>query len=375
MSKRLIFIKNPNGLSVKEMVEMDNSYSNGFGKWFTANILRPIQGTVGNVLGETGKFLKDPKKAVQKSWNYNTTQIKKSANFYAKEMEKSWNYNSKKLGEAGQKIINIARKIFPVTFLMRQGFLAALELNLFNMAGKLRVATLSPEEAKKAGVSEEAVKNAQPHYEKVWRLFRDIGGQKKWMNGAIKDGARKTITKMNKNNTLSANGINSNDWFIDYGENPIGHYRYSGEPVSTTSIATAMPMILQVVQLIGSIATTVGSVVGVVELTKKKNPTQEETMGTNPPTQDDAAEALVAQIANNPDLTDDEKAQLVALIGTVGVMEVAKLMTTKTELAQAAAADKASNNNILIWGGIGLGVAVIAAVIIVVIKKRKNKNN
>jgi hypothetical protein len=131
-----------------------------------------------------------------------------------------------------------------------------------------------------------------------------------------------------------------------------------------------------VVDDVVTIITAMSAILGIYSQIKglKKSPSdkpnKEQEMGANPPTEEDGKDALIQQIANNPDLNDEEKALLVASIETAGVMAVADMMIDKSQQNK----ETKSTNQYLLYGGIGFGVLLLTGVAIYVIKKR-GKNN
>jgi len=100
-----------------------------------------------------------------------------------------------------KKVISKINKINPATVLLRNGFLAAMKLNLFKVASRIKYAYLTPEEATKRGILADKFQKLVKTKEKLESIFETAGGNPKNLKKAILKG------KGNKNNEVALNGI------------------------------------------------------------------------------------------------------------------------------------------------------------------------
>ncbi len=100
-----------------------------------------------------------------------------------------------------KKLINKINKINPATVILRNGFLAAMKLNLFKVASRIKYAYLSPEEATKRGIIPGKYQKLVKVKEKLESIFETAGGNPNNLKKAILKG------KGNKNKEVALNGI------------------------------------------------------------------------------------------------------------------------------------------------------------------------
>jgi hypothetical protein len=107
------------------------------------------------------------------------------------------------LGKFGflKKIVKAVNKINPATVLLRNGFLAAMKLNLFKVASRIKYAYLSPEEAVKRGIIKEKYDKLVKVKQKMESIFSTAGGNPKNLKKAILKG------KGNKNKEVAVSGL------------------------------------------------------------------------------------------------------------------------------------------------------------------------
>ncbi len=121
------------------------------------------------------------------------------------------------LKQGGKKFI----KLNPAVIAMRNSFLLAMKINLFNIASKLKWGYATPEEAKKAGISDDQYNRSKKAVAQVEKLFSQKAG-------GSKVSLRKNILNSKK---AQINGLG------DLG-------------VAQAAIATAIPMITAVLKML-----------------------------------------------------------------------------------------------------------------------------
>jgi hypothetical protein len=100
-----------------------------------------------------------------------------------------------------KKVISKINKINPATVLLRNGFLAAMKLNLFKVASRIKYAYLTPEEAAKRGILADKFQKLVKTREKLENIFTTAGGNINNLKKAILKG------KGNKNKEVAVNGL------------------------------------------------------------------------------------------------------------------------------------------------------------------------
>jgi hypothetical protein len=107
------------------------------------------------------------------------------------------------LGKFGflKKIVKAINKVNPVTVLLRNGFLAAMKLNLFKVASRIKYAYLSPDEAIKRGIIKDKYDKLVKIKNKLESIFSTAGGNPKNLKKAILKG------KGNKNKEVAVSGL------------------------------------------------------------------------------------------------------------------------------------------------------------------------
>jgi hypothetical protein len=160
--------------------------------------------------------------------------------------------------------IHTVNKINPATALLRTGMLAAMKMNMFGIASKMRYAYLNEAEAKKRGINLTSFGKLKTIHQKLIKLFHGAGGDEKNLKTAILTG------KGNSGNDVPLNGLG----YIDrttYSENSplaniLGDEIYNsevlnveglsgtlGEPVTAAALASATTILAAVAQLLKSI--------------------------------------------------------------------------------------------------------------------------
>ena len=175
-----------------------------------------------------------------------------------------------------KKVISKVNKINPAAILIRNGFLAAMKLNLFKVASRIKYAYLSPEEGTKRGIIPDKYQKLVKVKEKLESIFETAGGNPANLKKAILKG------KGNKNNEVALSGFG----FLDsdrsvllmdsstplsqllgpdiyYSENVEGMEGFQGfgelgEPATGTAIAAASAAVAAVAKVLKSIGNIFG---------------------------------------------------------------------------------------------------------------------
>ncbi|MBI2968906.1 MAG: hypothetical protein HYY40_13985 [Bacteroidetes bacterium] len=168
-----------------------------------------------------------------------------------------------KVKEFFKKAVHTANRANPATVLLRNGVLAAMKLNIFKVAQRLKYAYLSDEEAKKRGVDIGKFQKLKTIREKLEKIFYGAGGKPENLKKAILTG------RGNKNKDVSGPGYSDSDYdFNDMNEATplpqlLGHEIFNsenteglgelGEPVTAASITAASGAIAAIAGLLKSI--------------------------------------------------------------------------------------------------------------------------
>jgi len=131
----------------------------------------------------------------------------------------------------------------PGTILLRNGFLLAMKINFMHVAGKLRYAYLSDEQAKAMNIDLDSLYKLRKVKDKAESLYWQAGGKKENLKKAILGG------KGNKNKQVPISGINDlDDEYVDQTEyniihngnvNGIDEENELGDPATGASLVAA----------------------------------------------------------------------------------------------------------------------------------------
>ena len=196
------------------------------------------------------------------------------------------------------KALNVVNKVNPATVLLRNGVLAAMKLNLMNVAGRLKYAYLSDADAQKRNIDMGKFQRLKQVKDKLEKIFFGAGGKPENLKKAILTG------KGNKNKEVSGLGyaFPENDlWEMDestplpqllgddvyHSENMedtegLGEL---GEPVTAASITAAS----------GAIASLAALLKGIGNIFKKKEKGSEDFENSG----GDSASNLPVEIEKN----------------------------------------------------------------------------
>ncbi len=117
-------------------------------------------------------------------------------------------------------VVHAVDTVNPATVLLRNGFLASMELNLFNVAGRIKWAYLTDEQAKKLNINIDALNKLRVIKDRAETAFWQAGGQKENLKKAILTG------KGNKDKQVPLSGLGQ-----------------LGEPVTAAAITAAASLV------------------------------------------------------------------------------------------------------------------------------------
>ncbi len=162
-----------------------------------------------------------------------------------------------------KKVLNVVNKVNPATVLLRNGVLAAMKLNIKNVAKRLRWSYLTPQQAVAKNIDPTKFQKLVATREKLEKIFYGAGGKPENLKKAILGG------KGNKDKAVSGLGMLSmTDWpgymnayrpldqllgaEIYYSENIEGMDGFSGfgelgEPITLATVGAAMGVIAGIV--------------------------------------------------------------------------------------------------------------------------------
>jgi len=166
----------------------------------------------------------------------------------------------------GGKLLNFVNKINPATLLLRNGILAAMKLNIKNVAKRLRWSYLTPEQARKKGMDPKAFQKLVRTRMKLERIFYGAGGKVNNLKKAILKGKGNRDKAVNGVEGLGMIEIDTGIEYMDeytpisqllgtdihYSENMEGLGQL-GEPITLSSIAAASGVIAGIVGMLKQI--------------------------------------------------------------------------------------------------------------------------
>lgn len=192
---------------------------------------------------QMGNIFKKIGKAVKKVADVQKKIVKKTIDINKNIIKKTVIAPTKKALEVAKKGVHfINRYTNPGTILLRNGFLLAVKVNLFNIGGRLRYAYLSDEEARKRDMNPEALAKVRKIKDKAEKIYYDAGGMKSNFKKAVLKGRGNK-----KHNPVPLNGFGGfdEDIYADEQEYAVlygldGEMNGLGEIAAGASIAAAM---------------------------------------------------------------------------------------------------------------------------------------
>jgi hypothetical protein len=237
--------------SEKKDYPMDLQYLNGFD----------------DSASELGKIMK--KKAVPAKMAFKklplTTQKKtsllsklKSKKASKPQVQNTGKSKQKKKGVL-KKVLNKVNKVNPATVLLRNGILAAMKLNVKNIAKRLRWSYLTPEQAAQKGIDPQKFQRLVATRQKLEKIFYGAGGNEKNLKKAMLGGKGNKDKAVAGLDGFSLSGIEYMNVYtplpqllgrdVYYSENVEGFEGLGqlGEPVTLASVGAAMGVLAGIV--------------------------------------------------------------------------------------------------------------------------------
>lgn len=158
-----------------------------------------------------------------------------------------------------KKVLNKVNKINPATLLLRNGVLAAMKLNVKNVAARLRWSYLTPEQAAQKGIDPGKFQRLVATRQKLEKIFYGAGGNEKNLKKAILGGKGNKDKAVAGLDGISLSGIEYMSVYtplpqllgpdIYYSENVEGFEGLGqlGEPVTLASVGAAMGVLAGIV--------------------------------------------------------------------------------------------------------------------------------
>jgi len=192
---------------------------------------------------QIGNIFKKIGNAVKKVAEVQKKIITKSIDVQKNIIKKTVVAPTKKIVEVAKKGVHfINRFTNPGTILLRNGFLLATKVNLFNIGGRLRYAYLTDQQAIERGINLDVLAKVRKIKDKAEKIYYDAGGNKSNFKKAVLKGRGNK-----KHNPVPLNGLGGFDdsIYADVQEYTIlngtgGSLSGLGEIAAGASIAAAM---------------------------------------------------------------------------------------------------------------------------------------
>jgi hypothetical protein len=231
--------------SEKKDYPMDLQYLNGFDDY---------------QIGQLGKVKKSAAKkgiplAKKKTSILTKVKAKKAAK---KTVQNNGQPKPKKKGFF-KKVLNKVNKINPATVLLRNGILAAMKLNVKNIAARLRWSYLTPEQAAQKGIDPQKFQRLTATRQKLEKIFYGAGGNPNNLKKAMLGGKGNKDKSVSGLDGVNFSGIEYMSVFtplpqllgpdIYYAENVDGFDGLGqlGEPITLASVGAAMGVLAGIV--------------------------------------------------------------------------------------------------------------------------------
>jgi hypothetical protein len=158
-----------------------------------------------------------------------------------------------------KKVLNKVNKVNPATVLLRNGILAAMKLNVKNIAKRLRWSYLTPEQAAQKGIAPQKFQRLVATRQKLEKIFYGAGGNEKNLKKAMLGGKGNKDKAVNGLDGFSLAGVEYMNIYtslpqllgpeVYYSENIEGFEGLGqlGEPVTLASVGAAMGVLAGIV--------------------------------------------------------------------------------------------------------------------------------
>jgi hypothetical protein len=249
---------------------------------------------------EMGSIFKKIGNAVKKVADVQKKIVKKTIDINKAIVKKTIVAPTKKALEVAKKGVHfINRFTNPGTILLRNGFLLAMKVNLFNIGGRLRYAYLSDEEARKRDMNPEALAKVRKIKDKAEKIYYDAGGMKANFKKAVLKGRGNK-----KHNPVPLNGLGGfdEDIYADEQEYAV-LYGFEGTSLNGDGLGeiAAGASIAAAMAAVGAVAGALKQVKGLFN----KGGTEEKSFQSET---DNASTVDEAKSGNIPDSDDEVRA-------------------------------------------------------------------
>ena len=228
--------------------------------------LQYLNGIDGEDLEELGKLFGRKKAGMPVATKNQRAQKKKASLLARLKPKKGTKKPSSIPGQAKpkkkgflKKVLNKVNRVNPATILLRNGILAAMKLNVKNIAKRLRWSYLSPEQAAQKGIDLQKFQRLVATRQKLEKIFYGAGGNEKNLKKAMLGGKGNKDKAVAGLDGFSFAGIEYMSVYtplpqllgpeIYYTENVEGFEGLGqlGEPITLASIAAAMGVLAGIV--------------------------------------------------------------------------------------------------------------------------------
>ena len=237
--------------SQKKDYPMDLQYLNGFDG--------DDMGDLGQLFGKKKAKAKAATKALPAAKKKTSLLSKLKAKKAAKPAATNPGQPKPKKKGFFKKVLNKVNKINPATVLLRNGVLAAMKLNVKNVAARLRWSYLTPEQAAQKGIDPSKFQRLIATRQKLEKIFYGAGGNEKNLKKAILGGKGNKDKAVAGLDGISLAGIEYMSVYtplpqllgpeVYYSENVEGFEGLGqlGEPVTLASVGAAMGVLAGIV--------------------------------------------------------------------------------------------------------------------------------
>lgn len=155
----------------------------------------------GELDGELGKLFKKIKKALKKAAKAVGNGVKKAAKTVAKGVKTAAKAVAKAAKKVGKAIAKVAKKAWkfivrfnPLTLLIRAGILGFVRLNMFKVANKCYIGSMSKADALKKGATADEWEKSNKAYKHLANAYTKLGGKESKLKKTLEKGNKKKWT-------------------------------------------------------------------------------------------------------------------------------------------------------------------------------------
>jgi hypothetical protein len=236
--------------SEKKDYPMDLQYLNGFDDYQIGQLGKVKKSAAKKMLPAASKLPVAKKK---------TSLLSKLKGKKAAPTSSSMAHPKQKKKGVLKKVLNKVNKVNPATVLLRNGILAAMKLNVKNIAKRLRWSYLTPEQAAQKGIDLQKFQRLVATRQKLEKIFYGAGGNEKNLKKAIIGGKGNKDKAVAGLDGFSVSGIEYMSVYtplrqllgrdIYFSENVEGFEGLGqlGEPVTLASVGAAMGVLAGIV--------------------------------------------------------------------------------------------------------------------------------